>query len=299
MSGTSRCGHSRVQPPADRQGRADALRRRRLEPLVETTRAHTRQGSASSTSWIEQLATLESGVAYIYSLLDRAAEDWHLDDAILVLRERSAGRQAFRLGGRPPSDGWSVTTAVHAPEGLHTRPPLPTQHLGREVVVALCRAAFRVDVLLHRSLTDPLTGLHDRASLADQIESAVERGERYAQRFSLVLIDLDGFKEINDRLGHTAGDMILRDFARSLRGVVRGSDVAARIGGDEFAVLVADADPSEAEAVASRTRSALEDRGVPVGFSYGVATYPQDGREASDLFAAADTRLYEAKTDPR
>lgn len=259
----------------------------------------THPSRTGGTSWIARLATLDSGVRYIHALLERAARDWDLDDAILVVRERSAGRQVFRLGRRPPSDAWSTVTVVHAPEGLHTRPHLPEGHLGRAAVVALCQAAFRMDVLLHRSLTDPLTGLHDRASFGERAEAWVDRGQRYGQGFCLAVIDLDGFKQINDELGHSVGDTFLREFARALRSVVRGMDVAARVGGDEFALLVSDADPSEAQAVIARIHAALADHGVPIGFSHGIASYPDDGQEVGDLFVTADTRLYEAKASTR
>lgn len=129
------------------------------ESAVETqARDVAHRAADAGASWVARLAILGSGVAYVYELLERIARDWGLEDAILVIREPSTGRQSFHVRRRPPFDVWSNATVSHAPR-LHTRPDLPERHVDRALVVALCRAAFRMDVLLHRSPNDPLTGL--------------------------------------------------------------------------------------------------------------------------------------------
>jgi diguanylate cyclase (GGDEF)-like protein len=138
---------------------------------------------------------------------------------------------------------------------------------------------------------DPLTRLLNRRAFVDRLDGEVARAMRYGRSFALVLCDLDGFKELNDRYGHPAGDEALQLFARTLQSALRRGDDAFRIGGDEFALLLAEAAHDDAREVVGRVTSQLE----TIRASFGVATCPDHAREAQTLFRLADMALYEAK----
>jgi diguanylate cyclase (GGDEF)-like protein len=148
------------------------------------------------------------------------------------------------------------------------------------------------------ALTDPLTGAVNRRGLAERIEYEIARHARQRHRFAVVMIDLDGFKLVNDRFGHPAGDELLRDVAASLREAVRDQDTVARLGGDEFCVLAPETDRGGGEHLADRVRTAV--RRVTTGLdslsaSVGVALYPDDGGSAREVLASADAAQIEAK----
>jgi diguanylate cyclase (GGDEF)-like protein len=157
----------------------------------------------------------------------------------------------------------------------------------------------------HRAQHDALTGLANRALFAALAGHQVERAKRARGRFSILFLDLDGFKEVNDRFGHDAGDALLIELAARLRGALRGSDVAARLGGDEFVVLVEGADAGAAGALADKLRAALEapyeiaGEKVRCPASIGIATYPEAGETPEGLLRAADEGMYREKTGRR
>ncbi|MEA2422753.1 MAG: diguanylate cyclase [Thermoleophilaceae bacterium] len=148
------------------------------------------------------------------------------------------------------------------------------------------------------ALTDPLTGAANRRGLGERIEYEVTRHARQKHRFSVVMIDLDGFKLVNDRFGHHAGDELLRDVAASLREAVRDQDTVARLGGDEFCVLAPETDRAGGAYLADRVRAAV--RRVTTGLdtlsaSVGVAVYPDDGTTPTAVLDAADSAQIAAK----
>ncbi len=157
------------------------------------------------------------------------------------------------------------------------------------------------DDLAHRALYDGLTALPNRALLHDRLQAAVRAAHRAGGALALLYLDLDGFKGVNDRLGHHAGDLLLQQVAARLRGVLRASDTAARLGGDEFVVLLPGDDAAGAEASARRLLDALASpcllHGVPqrVMASLGIAVYPADGTDAEALLRRADGAMYRAK----
>lgn len=140
------------------------------------------------------------------------------------------------------------------------------------------------------ALTDALTQLANRRAFEERITIAFERRES----FTLVYVDLDGFKPINDRLGHEAGDAVLRDVATTLRTGARQVDLVARIGGDEFALLLLSSDETQARRVVDRIFASARERKLPVGFSIGVASH-QDGGTRQTVMEAADSAMYRAK----
>jgi diguanylate cyclase (GGDEF)-like protein len=155
---------------------------------------------------------------------------------------------------------------------------------------------------MHDALHDGLTGLANRALLADRAEQGVREADRYDNRLGLLLIDLDKFKEVNDTLGHHAGDLLLRQVATRLETASRDVDLVARLGGDEFAVLLPRIGSiANATAVATRIHEAIclpvEINGVrlEVGASIGVAVYPFHATNAEQLLQHADVAMYAAK----
>jgi diguanylate cyclase (GGDEF)-like protein len=155
--------------------------------------------------------------------------------------------------------------------------------------------------LSHKARHDALTNLLNHASLTRELELELDRAKRYGAGVTLVFFDLDDFKDINDTYGHPAGDQALRRVAELLRGELRQSDLAGRMGGDEFAALLVESDPNTGETFLGRLRAGLGELAesgeltVPLAISAGVARYPDDGDGAQALFEVADRRLYEAK----
>jgi diguanylate cyclase (GGDEF)-like protein/putative nucleotidyltransferase with HDIG domain len=142
---------------------------------------------------------------------------------------------------------------------------------------------------------DPLTGLLNRRELHDHLGREIDRCDRHGGGFSLVLLDLDGFKLVNDTGGHSAGDEVLRRVAQALERSTRGSDVAFRMGGDEVALLLTGQDESVGIGAAERACEAIADADGRVTASYGLARWPQDGHDDDAVLAAADLRLYAMK----
>jgi diguanylate cyclase (GGDEF)-like protein len=156
--------------------------------------------------------------------------------------------------------------------------------------------------------TDPLTRVYNRRAFNRELARHLAYAKRYAVNTALIFIDLDGFKAINDALGHPAGDKVLRAVGRLLLAQVRGSDVVGRLGGDEFAIILPHAEPEGAlykakqlsEAVGSAVDAALEGAPIPeplregFGGSFGLALF-QHGDTADTLIARADEAMYLAK----
>jgi diguanylate cyclase (GGDEF)-like protein/PAS domain S-box-containing protein len=169
----------------------------------------------------------------------------------------------------------------------------------RFAAIQLQQDAQRLEFL---ALHDTLTGLPNRAMFADRAREAVAHARRHGKNAAFLFVDLDNFKQINDRLGHEVGDGLLKAIAARLRAAVRGDDFVARIGGDEFCVLLLDiADPREAAAVAQKLIHELgaayhiEGHELRSGASIGIACVPLDGEDVATLLRLADTAMYRAK----
>lgn len=146
--------------------------------------------------------------------------------------------------------------------------------------------------LMEVSRADPLTGCLNRRGFEERAVAEIAAATRRARQGAVLLLDVDHFKEVNDRYGHGAGDELLRWVVRTLRSTIRPSDAIGRIGGDEFAVLFADIEPAQALETASRMSTALSRR-APC--SIGVASFPIDGVGLEELMRQADGRLYASR----
>ena len=158
------------------------------------------------------------------------------------------------------------------------------------------------DALGHQALHDPLTGLPNRTLFGDRVEQAVVSASRANEPRSVLLVDLDGFKQVNDTLGHDQGDNLLREVGTRLAVALRGTDTVARLGGDEFGILLdGAADLAAAAAAAWKIQQACEREFVingeviHVSPSIGIALFPEHGRTTGDLLRRADLAMYEAK----
>lgn len=269
-----------------------------------------------------QLADLEHDRARILELIVRNAPLGDVVQASEKLIERQAPGSGARillpqhfgaiatptdLGTSFPveySDGTQVGTIVlkgYAP--LSAAAQAAVALASQLVVLAIER--FEIDAeLAHHVNHDTLTGLPNRVLFAEHLRVALARAERNDGRLALMLIDLDGFKRINDTLGHVIGDELLRQAARRLASCTRASDTLARMGGDEFMLLAIDLhDEAHGQAVASRLRNALsapfvvDGRELFVTASIGISTYPGDGQDGITLLRHADAAMYRAKEE--
>ena len=187
-----------------------------------------------------------------------------------------------------PLDGWVATVATLAVVGLFVS-------IVREHIAALIR---RLSDAAH---SDHLTGLLNRRGFQTVFDTELERARRADQTLSLIVGDLDRFKQVNDAHGHAAGDAVLERVAAAIEGAKRGFDSAARVGGEEFAVLAPDCDEHGAFMLAERMRAAVHealvarDPGTSLTISFGISTFPLHGQSADGLLRTADQALYAAK----
>lgn len=154
----------------------------------------------------------------------------------------------------------------------------------------------------HQAYHDGLTGLPNRIFFYENVRQVIEEAARYERMAAVIFLDLDGFKRINDEMGHDAGDQVLKEVARRMRSAVRASDVVARMGGDEFTVVLTEISGwRDAQKVAEKIREQihlpllLPGGEVRVSSSIGISIYPEHGREAETLVKRADHAMYEAK----
>lgn len=176
----------------------------------------------------------------------------------------------------------------------------------RFAVFYLCALLVATVVVMARddratSRTDPLTGLLNRKGFADLAELEVARAIRSGAPATVLYLDVDGFKAVNDVQGHAAGDRLLVDVARTLFSQARRVDVVARQGGDEFVCLLSDTGSEAASVAAHRTKAALDEMCMrhrwPVRFSIGLATFVRPPASVDDLLSAGDRLMYDAKRD--
>jgi two-component system cell cycle response regulator len=204
----------------------------------------------------------------------------------LIVREKAVGTLALATHRRN-----AFTKTI--------RPAL--QALANQLAIALSNAAL-VARLEKQATTDGLTGCQNKNAFHEELESKLRAAERFKRKLSLVIADLDHFKNVNDTYGHATGDVVLRELGRILQNMKRETDSVARFGGEEFCLLCEETDAKGAHQLAERVREELinttfqtELGKLKVTCSLGVATYPNHARDRQSLFAAADKALYTAK----
>ena len=166
--------------------------------------------------------------------------------------------------------------------------------------------AQEIGMMRHLAERDALTGLHNRRGFEQQLCAEIARFERYRRPFALVMMDLDHFKKVNDQYGHEAGDDVLRKMGEIIAGSLRDVDIAARFGGEEFAILLPETDKSDAVEIAERIRRRVEGseivshgQRIRVTTSAGVAAIPERNVDVANVLKVADQLLYQAKTNGR
>ena len=213
----------------------------------------------------------------------------------------SAAATAVPIIGNGELIGWLSASVTHAPERLEQDGDVAPRLRGLAALAATAVGNARlIDQIRHQALHDALTGLPNRALVLDRVEQMVSRARRHFNTPSVLFIDLDGFKEINDTLGHSAGDHLLRAVAARLEAVLRRSETIGRLGGDEFVVLTeGDSNGPAPELVAERLLEVLRepfelvDTTVAVTASIGIAV--GDRSSPGELLRDADIALYQAK----
>lgn len=183
---------------------------------------------------------------------------------------------------------------------------LAVQQYNRSLTELIATVTEQRDLIYHHAMHDALTGLASLRLARDRLQQACARASRSHGRVALLFIDLDRFKDVNDRFGHDAGDAVLKAVGRRLQAALRGIDTAARIGGDEFLVIMADVETDEGVlALVERLRVSLAEpvlhdgRSHSVGASIGIARFPDDAATPEQLLSRADRAMYRIKADSR
>jgi diguanylate cyclase (GGDEF)-like protein len=205
----------------------------------------------------------------------------------LIVKGEAIGLVELTSCSRPTSDPGQITLA---------------RTMAHEAAMALENARL-YEIARNLADRDPLTGFFNHRYLHERLSEEIVRAVRNRQPLSVIMLDLDDFKLVNDTFGHVYGDQVLVRVADLVRSTLRASDVAARYGGDEFALILPETGRDEAARVADRILEAFQAspfvaegrRPVPIGASIGIATHPFDGRSATDLIAIADLGMYDAK----
>jgi diguanylate cyclase (GGDEF)-like protein len=275
-----------------------------LVTLLVATRAVTR-GRENA----RRLGVLFEAAVRAQTLMDAR----QVVDALVEDTRRLLGLQQVEVRDTPPGqheigarlrdgqrDRWIV-----APGRLRAQSTSAADQTAMEALAAVSSDAFaRLQLgedMTHLARHDLLTNLPNRGLLLDRLDHALQMSRRRRSNIALMFLDLDGFKPVNDRFGHAAGDAVLVDVAQRLTGCVRESDTVARLGGDEFAILLEDVRPSEVDAACQRVLASLASGAVVSGHqvqlsaSIGVA-FGETGNSAEHLLRNADMAMYQAKS---
>jgi diguanylate cyclase (GGDEF)-like protein len=275
---------------------AELARVDRGELVVEFTDVDERAGeSVPIESALARRAVAGSGT---FAVLDTALD---AEFARVADRTRSFLCSAFRVG----EERWVVTFSSAAPRA-QTFPDDDWEYVDH-VLEAVARAIERRDndARIERlAYYDGLTSLPNRVALHARLDEALAESDRSGARAAVLFLDIDGFKAVNDTVGHRGGDLVLAEVAQRLRGTLRRDEYIGRLGGDEFAIVMpCIADRTEIESIAQRIGGvltfpfAVEGYRFSLSASIGVAIYPDDAKGRDDLLACADAAMYSAKDD--
>lgn len=261
---------------------------------------------ASSDAWLAQSTEIREGL----QRLDRK-QWWMWSSAVLVILLLTIGMASFafpslmRLGEGTYS--FFLSQAIRGLIGLvliFSVYSVYQQHLINRIRGQLAdqiQSVAKVEMLTQEvyrlAVLDPLTGLHNRRSGEQRLAEEITRSRRYVRPLTVILLDLDNLKQCNDQFGHQAGDEMLRAFSQRLTRAIRGSDMAVRLGGDEFMAILPECRAEEVRHVISRLENLQIDcagQKFPVTFARGWADY-QPGETAQQLLKRADVALYADK----
>jgi diguanylate cyclase (GGDEF)-like protein len=310
-----RLGLAALRSPDDVRAEIDAAVRR-LAPAIDAVLLFDDDET-------ELACTFAAGPRVAYFLGARIARS---DRSLLPSRALADGHRAVLAAGMRsfhPADAFALAVPLPRDDGrasvLYVAAPVPVDDAAIEAIVALAdHAAFAYALAgdreadRRRAEYDALTGLLAPRALRERLSALLERARTAPlARIALLFVDTDGFKAWNDTYGHASGDALLRAIARTLRAAVNADDVVARNGGDEFCVVLVDAEKSAAIERAEALRAAIARidfaplrptgaaDGVRVTASIGVAAYPADAADAHDLLEAADAAMYHTKRNGR
>jgi len=192
----------------------------------------------------------------------------------------------------------TLIVGCHHPNAYSSRQIQILEHLALQIAMPIENSQLYAKAE-HRARVDELTGLFNRRYFEERLKEEIARHSRYNDAFSLLMVDLDTFKDYNDMHGHPAGDRLLNQIGRIIRYAIRGTDQAFRYGGDEFIIILPQTTIDDAYMVAERVRESIaaemKAKGAMVTCSEGLANYPSDGTMYGELIGAADTALYYAK----
>jgi diguanylate cyclase (GGDEF)-like protein len=280
-----------------------------------------REGLAASEHKLEVSLRQQAAVAQLGRQALEGEDVRRLLDAVVAISTKVLGR-SVAVTILPSADGRRVEAGSDPADGqkipigprearlgelrVDQHPTLAADELAflQAMANVLAEAIERLraeEDVRHQALHDALTGLPNRVLFADRLEHAIAAARRDPAPFSVLMIDLDRFKEINDTLGHSVGDRVLRDIGPRVTPVLRPGDSLARLGGDEFAVLLPTADTEQAKEItdrilgAMREPFALGELTVTVDASVGIVTYPIHGDDTETLMQRADIAMYLAK----
>lgn len=289
---------------------------RRLVPHSRCAAVFLADPASNSMSLAAVMGAAPSDLRFERFSLRARRGAWHpVDPKPLYVRD-VATRRDMRLAGLHKEARSAVCVGLRslvAPVGMlyvaSDRPDAFTEAEVRLIEEFANRLAFPIQKIRAQeglqglAFTDSLTGLYNFRSFQSRLADEMRRSARYRRPLSLIIVDIDDFKAVNDRYGHPSGDRVLVGIAGALRAAVRGSDVPARYGGEEFAVICPETGAAAAALIAERVRAVVEghrflmDDGETCAMtvSAGVASYPANGRDEQALVQAADSALYEAK----
>ncbi|HKC61370.1 MAG TPA: diguanylate cyclase [Myxococcales bacterium] len=297
MGGLDLCAVTLVEEPA----RAGARPRHRVQAV-----AGDGSGPLSGLTFADNAGLVANVVRLGAPLPGRELQAM---ERLVIFDSSTAVRGLGALKIFPLRAGESTVGAMVC--GTRRRDGLPDPAQAALSMLSLQAAAALVRTRLYEeaerlATTDGLTGLLNRRTLATQLVARVREAQRYRRPLSLLLIDVDHFKKVNDTHGHPAGDAVLRGVAAVARAQARETDLVARYGGEELAVVLPETDAAGARAIAERLRAAVEstahasDQGaLRVTVSVGVATWPGGGQNGDELLTTADRALYRAKQTGR
>jgi diguanylate cyclase (GGDEF)-like protein len=210
---------------------------------------------------------------------------------VVVLGDEPLGAQVFRLGQKSVT-GDSLRSLATAP-CVYCEPDI-VPDLVRDVVRNVCQLSLTVHLARYGADHDPLTNVANRRNFEAALHAAAVQSSRYGWGFALVLVDLNGIRAVNGRGEHVVSDDLKRHFGRALRRSIRNGDIAGRIGGDSFAVILWNAGGTEVLAFTERLRALLVSV-ADLDFTFGTAASPSESTDIEELCRIADARLYEKK----